>query len=369
MFKQLRSLNVFIEDNKVGTIALTSDNICAFEYSVDWLQNGFSISPFYLPLKKEVFISKQEPFNGLFGIFNDTLPDGWGRLLIDRIFKKNKINFSSLSPIDRLSVTGSNGMGALIYKPGNLLVDSNNTSDLKYLQQEVNKILNDDYTGNIEALIAKNGSSSGARPKVLIRVGNEDWLIKFRSSQDFKDIGVLEYEYSLSAKKAGIFMPETRLFDGKYFGVKRFDRDSNKRIHVHTAAGLLNASHTIPSLDYKTLMEATLALTKDMSEVEKIYRFMIFNVLTSNKDDHSKNFSFIYKSGKWYVSPAYDLVYSEGFNGNHTTTVLGEGNPKKLHMFELAKEIGINKKKYESIFDEVFESTKHIRKLITSYIK
>lgn len=125
-------------------------------------------------------------------------------------------------------------MGALIYKPENLLVDSNSTSDLKYLKQEINKILNDDYTGNIEALIAKNGSSSGARPKVLIRVGNEDWLIKFRASQDFKDIGVLEYEYSLSAKKAGIFMPETRLFDGKYFGVTRFDRDNSKRIHVHT---------------------------------------------------------------------------------------------------------------------------------------
>ena len=116
-------------------------------------------------------------------------------------------------------------------------------------------------------------------------------------------------------------------------------------------------------------MEATLALTKDMNEVEKIYRLMIFNVLTSNKDDHSKNFSFIYKSGKWYVSPAYDLVYSEGFNGQHTTTILGEDNPKKSHMFELAKEIGINKSKYESIFDEVFEATKGIKKLITSYIK
>lgn len=89
MFKTLRALNVFIEDNKVGTLALTSDNICAFEYNHNWLQNGFSISPFYLPLKKEVFISKQEPFDGLFGIFNDSLPDGWGRLLIDRVFKKN----------------------------------------------------------------------------------------------------------------------------------------------------------------------------------------------------------------------------------------------------------------------------------------
>jgi serine/threonine-protein kinase HipA len=115
-------------------------------------------------------------------------------------------------------------------------------------------------------------------------------------------------------------------------------------------------------VDYKTLMEVTLALTKDVNEVEKLYKIMVFNVLTSNKDDHSKNFSFIYKSGKWQLSPAYDLVYCEGFNGQHTTTILGEGNPKKEHVFELAKEVGLNKKKSENIFDEVVQNTSDIRK-------
>jgi len=364
MFKKLNSLSVYIEKKKIGTLALTSDNLCAFEYDADWLGNGFSVSPFYLPLEKKVFISKQDPFDGLFGVFNDSLPDGWGRLLIDRILLKNKITPASLTPIERLSIVGANGMGALSYQPENYINTEHDISDLKYLEKEVNKVLNDDYSGDIEALVSKGGSSGGARPKVLIKINNEDWIIKFKSSSDQKNIGELEYNYSLSAKKSGIEMPKTKLFDNKYFGVKRFDRENGKKIHMHTSAGLLNAGHRIPSLDYKTLMEAAFALTKNITEVTKIYRLMVFNVLTSNKDDHSKNFSFIYKNNKWQVAPAYDLVYSDGFNGQHTTTVLGEGNPKKEHLFALAKEIGLAKKTYENIFDEVFENTKNIRKQI-----
>jgi serine/threonine-protein kinase HipA len=344
-------------------LALTPDNLCAFEYDTNWLKNGFSISPFHIPLKQGVFISKAEPFDGLFGVFNDSLPDGWNRLLIDRLLLKNKIDPSFLNPIERLSIVGSNGMGALIYKPENSFVNNKDSTDLKYIEQEVNKILNDNYTGNIETLVNKGGSSGGARPKILINIDNEEWIIKFKSSQDPKNIGILEYKYSLSAKKAGIIMSETKLFDNKYFAIKRFDRENNKRIHMHTVAGLLNASHRVLSLDYKTLMETTLALTKDMNEVEKMYRLMVFNILSSNKDDHSKNFSFIYKNNRWQISPAYDLVYSEGFNGQHTTTVLGEGNPKKEHLFDLAKEIGLNKKRYKTIFNEVFEATKNIKNL------
>lgn len=368
MFKKLNSLSVYIEKNKIGTLAVTTDNLCAFEYDAEWIENGFSISPFYLPLKKEVFISKQDPFDGLFGVFNDSLPDGWGRLLIDRLLRKNKINPSSLTQIERLSIVGSNGMGALSYKPENSIFPEHGISDLQYLEKEVNKVLNDDYSGNIETLAAKGGSSGGARPKVLIKINNEYWIIKFKSSSDPKNIGELEYNYSLAAKKAGIIMTETKLFDNKYFGIKRFDRENGIKIHMHTAAGLLYASHRIPSLDYKTLMETAFALTKTITEVTKIYRLMLFNVLTSNKDDHSKNFSFIYKDNKWQVSPAYDIVYSEGFNGQHTTTVLGEGNPKKQHLFDLAKEIGLTKKTYENIFDEVFENTKNIRKQIKTII-
>ena len=145
---------------------------------------------------------------------------------------------------------------------------------------------------------------------------------------------------------------------GKYFGVKRFDRISQKRIHMHTASGLLNANFRLPSLDYKTLIEATLFLTHDMLEAEKMFRLMVFNVLIGNKDDHAKNFSFIYNGGKWQVSPAYDIVPCEGFNGQHTTTVLGKGLPNTEDMLELAKQTGLDLNKAKQIIEQVKEVLK-----------
>jgi serine/threonine-protein kinase HipA len=151
-------------------------------------------------------------------------------------------------------------------------------------------------------------------------------------------------------------MPETRLFEGKYFGVQRFDRQVEKRIHVHSAAGLLYASHRLPLLDYTELMKATMALTRDIAEVEKMFRQMVFNVLIGNKDDHSKNFSFVYQNNSWKLSPAYDLLPSFGFNNNHTTTINGKGKPTIEDCFEVAKLTGFPLKAATRIIEEVREN-------------
>ena len=359
MFKQGKSLEVFYNNQIVGTLALRPDNLCAFEYHPDWIQNGFSISPLILPLKSGVFTSKWEPFDGLFGVFNDSLPDGWGRLLIDRLLREQGINPAELFPLDWLCIIGPKTMGALTYKPSQPIGKEEADKSLSYLEKETQKILNDEPSNDLSTLVAKGGSSGGARPKVLLTINGEEWLIKFRNNQDPLNIGEIEYKYSLLAKKAGLIMPETRLFEGKYFGVKRFDRISQKRIHMHTAAGLLNANFRLPSLDYKTLIEATLFLTHDMLEAEKMFRLMVFNVLIGNKDDHAKNFSFIYNEGKWQVSPAYDIVPCEGFNGQHTTTVLGQGLPNTEDMLELAKQTGLDLNKAKQIIEQVKEVLKN----------
>lgn len=358
MFKQVKSLEVFYNNQIVGTLALRPDNLCAFEYHPNWIQNGFSISPLILPLKSGVFTSKWEPFDGLFGVFNDSLPDGWGRLLIDRLLREQGINPTQLSPLDWLCIIGPKTMGALTYKPSQPIGKEEADKSLSYLEQETQKILNDEPSNDLSTLVAKGGSSGGARPKVLLTINGEEWLIKFRNTQDPLNIGEIEYKYSLLAKKAGLIMPETQLFEGKYFGVKRFDRISQKRIHMHTAAGLLNANFRLPSLDYKTLIEATLFLTHDMLEAEKMFRLMVFNVLIGNKDDHAKNFSFIYNEGKWQVSPAYDIVPCEGFNGQHTTTILGQGLPNTEDMLELAKQTGLDLNKAKQIIEQVKEVLK-----------
>ena len=355
-------IKIFIEEEYVGRMVLSPERLSVFEYDSAFLSNGFSISPFYLPLRSGLFTARREPFNGLFGIFNDSLPDGWGNLLIDRYLISKGIQPQSLSVFDRLSIIGSSGMGALRYVPDRHIKAKQSINDLNILAAEVNKIISEvDYNTSLEILAEKGGSSGGARPKVLINIKGEPWIVKFPSSYDQADIGKIEYNYSLVAKKCGIEMPETALLEGKYFGVHRFDRDGNKRIHMHTASGLLYASHRFPSLDYVDLIKATLALTKNIEEAYKMFRLMVFNILTGNKDDHAKNFSFIYKSDKWCLSPAYDLVPSAGFSDNHSTTIAGKGNPAVDDIYEVAKQTGLKIKKAKEIFEEVYENCREIR--------
>jgi serine/threonine-protein kinase HipA len=360
-------LNVFYNDILVGVLARTKERVVAFEYDSSWLVNGFSISPFSLPLNKKVFIPKYETFGGLFGVFNDSLPDGWGRLLVDRLFQKNNINPAEIDNLNRLAVVQNSGMGALTYKPEHIFETENDISDYDILAQECSKILNSQESSNLDELFSLGGSSGGARPKILTSIDNEDWIIKFPSSTDSKNIGEREYQYSLCAKDCGIYMTETKLFPSKicsgYFGIKRFDRKNNKKIHMVSASGLLETSHRLPSLDYNSLMKLTFELTKNYDDIEQLYRLMCFNVFAHNRDDHSKNFSYLYddKKSEWHLSPAYDLTYSFSFNGEHATSINGEGkNPSIDDILAVAKNIGLKEKFAKEVALSIQEKCKRL---------
>lgn len=355
-------VSVYWDNELVGRLSLLPNMLAAFEYETSFIKNCTSISPFYLPLKSGVFTAKQEPFNGLFGVFNDSLPDGWGTLLTNRILQEKGFSVSEINILDRLCLVGNNGIGALSYRPEWDMTESAEITDYHLIAKNVNNILQYDKYENLSELYKMGGSSGGARPKIFIKFNNEDWIIKFKSSIDPINIGQIEYDYSIAAKKCGIEMSETKLFEGKFFGTRRFDIEDNKKYHLHTASGLLYVSHRLPSLDYLELMKACFALTNDINEVYKLFRLMVFNVLTQNRDDHSKNFSFIYKDDKWQLSPAYDLVKSFGFNGQHTTTILGKGNPNIEDMFELGKQINLEVKKLNNIYDDVYEATANLVK-------
>ena len=349
-------LKIFYNDKLVGTLAKTPDRLVAFEYDSEWVATGFSISPFSLPLQKKVYLPKFEPFEGLFGVFNDSLPDGWGRLLVDRLLLKNKINPSEIDNLNRLAVVQESGMGALTYQPEHKFETQEQESDYDKLATECSKILESQNSDNLDELFKLGGSSGGARPKILTKIEGEDWIIKFPSSQDPKNIGEQEYKYSHLAKDCGIRMSETKLFDSKicsgYFGIKRFDRIEGRKIHMVSVSGLLETSHRLPNLDYNILMKLTLELTKNYQDIEQLYRLMCFNVFAHNRDDHSKNFSFLYDENRkeWHLSPAYDLTYSSSFNGEHATTINGEGkNPSLDDILAVAKNIGIKEKRARDI--------------------
>ena len=349
---RLNKVNVFYHNFKVGTMALYQNRLAAFEYDSDWLIDGFSISPFSLPLEKKVFIPKIDPFEGLFGVFADSLPDGWGRLLVDRLMRKEGYNPYEIGSLERLAIVGASGMGALTYRPVIPINDDYDELSLDEIAKECKKVLTSETCDNLDYLFTKGGSSGGARPKILTKVDNEDWIIKFASSDDNEDMGKQEYDYALCARECGLEIEEVRLFPSEntkgYFGTRRFDRLGDGeagKVHMVSAAGILETSHRIPNLDYDILMKLTLQLTKSMEECEKLYRLMCFNVFAHNRDDHSKNFTYMYKETKkrWVLSPAYDLTYSNSIGGEHATTVNGNGkNPTMEDILAVAKKNGLN---------------------------
>ena len=357
-----KSLRVLCHGRPVGRIAETPEKLLAFEYDAAWLRDGFSISPFKLPLERRVFIANRDPFDGNFGVFDDSLPDSWGRLLIDRLLVKRGRRPSEVSVLDRLAIVGRSGKGALEYEPEEVLVDGATIDDLDTLAREAEAILGEKYDGRgLEKLVKLGGSSGGARPKVLLNVDGEEWIIKFRAGVDPPAIGRQELDAMVAAKNAGLSVPEVRLFEGKYFGAKRFDRKgSGEKVFMISVSGLLNASHRIPSLDYNDLMAATLALTRDYREVEKMFRLLCFNVFWHNRDDHSKNFSFLYDDGRWQLSPAYDLTCSDGMGGEHATSIDGEGrNPTEANIMSVAKKCGLDVRRAEKIMDTVKSAVKN----------
>lgn len=337
-----------------------------FEYDSAFLSVGLPISPFKLPLKSGVQVPKEMTFDGLFGVFNDSLPDGWGRLLLDRQLLRQGAEPGTLTPLDRLALIGSQAMGALRYAPEtkSQQPEIQETLELDRLAAAAEQELVGTPSNLLEQLIQLSGSSGGARPKILAYVSQEKtlvvqriiapqdytpWLIKFRAGLDAPDSGAVEYAYSVMARTAGLEVPETHLFPSRigpgYFGVRRFDRTASGSVHMHTASGLLHADHRFSSLDYDNLLKATMILTKDIQQVERMYRIAVFNVLAHNRDDHSKNFSYLMdRSGTWQVSPAYDLTFSSGPGGEHSMLVAGEGrSPNQDHLLQLASKVGIQR--------------------------
>lgn len=350
----IKIIEVFMNSAKVGRIAMTPDSLCAFEYDPAFVASELSISPFNLPLKSEVFIAKRTPFNGGFGVFDDSLPDGWGNLILDRYLKSKGIDPTKLTLLQRLALVGSIGRGALEYRPDYSESTGDEIVDYDKLASEAQTILTSDNNGDsLDTLYRFGGSPGGARPKVFVTIDGKEWLVKFKAAQDPDNIGEIEYKYSLLAKECGIGMPETRLFEGKYFGVERFDRTPAGKVHTVSAAGLLGADYRVPSLDYLDLLRLCHILTKNMEEVYALFRLMVFNVAINNRDDHAKNFSFQLIEGEWRLSPAYDLLPSAGFNGFHTTTVNNNGEPNVEDMLIMAEKVGLNKQRAKEIIEKI----------------
>lgn len=352
------------EENLLGTLS-TLEGKTYFKYHSDFIQKKINPSPFKMKFDESIQACPSMPFDGLIGLFADSLPDGWGKLIMDRFLISKGDKPDLFTPFQQLSLIGKTGTGALIYQPDTpFLVNNDFNIDLTAYAEQSLQILsgkNEEITDDFYRL---TGTSGGARPKIQVLYNpitkvlksindnrnkdDEFWIIKFPSIHDLPDIANIEYAYYLMAIDAGIEMAPSKLFKGKknqhFFGTKRFDRTDEGNLHLHSAAGLLHDNYRKSTLDYGHLMDAIVRLENNKSSASKVLRLGIFNVLTANQDDHSKNFSFLMnKEGVWKFSPAYDLTFSPNVYNFQSTTVAGKNQSiTQEHFAELANHFGID---------------------------
>ncbi len=361
---------------------LKADHGVYFQYDKTFIKTGLQLSPLKLPLNDQVYKAPEMPFNKLQGVFADSLPDGWGLLLMDRYLKQQGIDIQTVTPLDRLLYVGSTAMGALIYEPdlSNTPKNFNDRAlDLYALSIEAEKVYAGSMDDVLPELLMAGTSPGGARPKIIVGIkdeqivsgehelpeGYESWLIKLHTKQHSEE-GLIEEAYAQLLRKSGINMPETKILhanDKQFFAVKRFDRYQNKRLHVHSLAGLAHANFRAFDFDYEQFLKLTFLLTKNSSDVEQAFRQMVFNILAVNRDDHTKNFSFIMNAkGEWRLSPAYDVTFNLGQNNEQSMSVSGYGKniPAKI-FYQLGENLEIDAERVRQVFSEINEALTHWR--------
>ena len=357
-------------------------------------------------LQSKLYQGKHHSSQYLCGLIADSLPDGWGMLLMDRFFRKElSVSVNDMNVLHRLAYIGDRAMGALGFRPIHHSTTDDAELSLSQIAQANEKILSGQDSEILAELIVVGGSPQGARSKGLVMfdintqtistdlkqayqhdtTSATPWLIKFPAQHEDKSVCLLEALYADMATRAGLVIPKHYYFniDSNHaaFGVERFDRVSNgmsaqsqsnptfERVHIHTLAGLLDLDFRLPSLDYLSYLRCVRMMTQSQAQVEQAYRHVVFNVVMNSKDDHSKNFSFIMdKDGKWSLAPVYDVTYNTGINGYHQMDVCGEAqNPTLSNLLNLAKLADIKTSHAKAIVEQVVITAEHLLAIINDY--
>ncbi|MEH3159294.1 MAG: HipA domain-containing protein [Sphingomonas taxi] len=348
--------------------------VAQLEWSPNVIRSGLFVAPLLYPPEPGLYAARSRSFGRLHGFLADSLPDAWGRLLLRRRLARIDVQFDTLNPVDQLAIIGAGGRGALVYQPATTPDDAIGTIDLDALAEESRLLLSGDEGALVDTLAALGGASGGARPKVHVGFapdgaisvreaadGHDAWIVKFRATGDPIDIGPVEEAYARMARAAGLTIAESRVLperDGLgYFATRRFDRPApGRRLHMVSLAGAAEAPSEMPSLDYDGFLRATMAITRHAGDVEQAFRRMVFNVLAHNRDDHTRQHSYLMgPSGEWRLAPAYDLTFSVGPGGEHYLAVEGEGRtPTRAHVLALGRRHGLS----DRIIDQIIERTR-----------
>ncbi|GAC1030989.1 type II toxin-antitoxin system HipA family toxin [Pseudomonas sp. No.21] len=344
----------------VSSTALTGRPLIAFEYSEEALERGLELSALRLPLKGSR-LRRDFPDHQLWlpGPVYDSLPDGWGMLLMDRLFKRRGLNPAHIGPLERLAYIGPHAMGAMSFEPvAPELSASPEEIALEKLAAEVQDVLKGEGGEFLQQLLMMGGSPHGARPKALLyrdaehgrfstaaAPGLEAWLVKFPAAGEHPEVCAIEAVYAQCLRDCAIDTPDTEYFElpsgQAAFATRRFDRQEGMRVPMQSLAAFTGADFRAPgTLDYTNFLRATQFCCNDVREKAIAFERIVFNVVFNNRDDHSKNFAYLMSSsGQWRLAPAYDVTFCEGPGGYHQMDVMGEAfRITRKHLLKLAVE-------------------------------
>jgi len=357
-----------------GRVAMDG-GLAQLEWSREVLATRLSVAALYYPPEPGLQAARGRAFGGLQGFLADSLPEGWGRRLIRRRLERLGVDLATLGQLDQLALVGRHGRGALVYEPATTPAEDVMTLDLDALAAEAAAILAGEAGTLADTLADLAGGSGGARPKVHVGFNDEGqvsvgegelpagfipWLVKFRAPNDPDDIGPIEEAYANMGEAAGLVMSEHRLIPARqgpgYFATRRFDRkDGGGRLHMVSLAGAVEAPAEPGIVSYDTFLRATQAITRRKPDVEAAFRRMVFNILASNRDDHTRQHAYLMDAGgDWRLAPAFDLTYAPGPGGEHYLDIEGEGrNPTRAHVLRLGARHSLDAKTVAVIVEEV----------------
>ena len=400
----LSTAEVYMWGTRIGIVHLENGKaFAAFEYDRDFLKSHIEVSPLYMPLSGRVYEFPDlvgEAFHGVPGMLSDSLPDKFGNAVINQWLVSQGRSLHEFNAIDRLCYTGERAMGALEYIPANgphnEIDESINVaemvrfaSDVLYKRKNAMTHMSDEITYG--QLVQLGTSAGGARAKAVIawnektndiRSGQicldkdyDYWLIKFDGVSNNGDHGLedkpeytlIEYVYHKMAVRAGIHMSDCRLLseNGRnHFMTKRFDRVNGKKVHMQTLGALAHIDYNIPGLcSYEQAAGIMKQMHLKASEIEELYRRMVFNVIAVNQDDHVKNISFLMdKKGTWSLSPAYDITFAYNANNRWLAAHQMFINGKKDHitredLLQCGKNMDISTRRCNTIIEQVKTAT------------
>ena len=351
-----------------------ADRVAQLEWADPVITARLPVSPLLYPPERGLHAARSREFDGLHGFLADSLPEGWGQLLMRRRLSKLGVNIDTLTPLERLALVGDQGRGARVFEPATAPPAEIESLDLDELAVASAKLLQGEDGALADTLAALAGASGGARPKIHVGFdragaisvsdgetapGHEAWIVKFRANEDPVDVGPIEAAYAAMALAAGLNLSAHRLLPAKtgpgYFATRRFDRPApGLRLHMVSLSGAIEAHGSLPS-SYDTFLRATHAITRHADDVVAVFRRMVFNVLACNRDDHTRQHSFLMSErGDWRLAPAYDLTFAAGPGGEHYLDIAGEGrHPTRGHVRILGLRYGLSDQLIEEITEVV----------------